>query len=60
MNCNICGRKLDNPNDPLSENCGGDCAYCMLRIETEAGDYQVARTIANEIAMRLMVIKNEE
>lgn len=34
MNCAICGVELDNPNDPTTENCGGDCLYCMY----EAGD----------------------
>ncbi|MCA8050806.1 hypothetical protein [Burkholderia arboris] len=27
--CRICGRALDNPEDPLSEDCGGDCLKCM-------------------------------
>lgn len=28
--CGICGRKLNNPNDPVrSKDCGGDCQECM-------------------------------
>lgn len=27
--CRICGRALDNPADPLSTDCGGDCLKCM-------------------------------
>lgn len=29
MNCSLCGRPLNMVNDPLSEDCGGDCLYCM-------------------------------
>lgn len=32
--CAICKRELDNPDDPLSRNCGGDCLQCMA----DAGD----------------------
>jgi hypothetical protein len=32
--CNICGRTLDDPSDPTTEDCGGDCLRCMA----EAGD----------------------
>lgn len=32
--CRICGRPLDNPSDPLSGDCGGDCLQCMA----DAGD----------------------
>ena len=28
-NCLICGRVLNNPQDALSEDCGGDCLQCM-------------------------------
>lgn len=27
--CLICKRVLDNPEDPLSVDCGGDCLQCM-------------------------------
>ena len=36
--CQICGRILDNPEDPLSENCGGDCWGCIGEIEADTGD----------------------
>ena len=30
MNCLICGRKLDDPDEPInSRDCGGDCLQCM-------------------------------
>jgi hypothetical protein len=40
--CGICGRPLDQPNDPTSQNCGGDCLRCMA----EAGDPDCQRTMA--------------
>jgi len=30
--CKLCSRLLDNPNDPLSRDCGGDCLYSMATI----------------------------
>lgn len=33
-NCHICKRELDNPKDPVSDDCGGDCVLCMA----DAGD----------------------
>jgi hypothetical protein len=36
--CLICGRILDNPTDPLSEDCGGDCWGCVGEIEAGMGD----------------------
>lgn len=30
--CNICKRQLNNPDDPVSEDCGGDCLHCMATI----------------------------
>lgn len=35
MKCLICGRLLDQSNDPLSQNCGGDCWGCTGEIEAE-------------------------
>lgn len=37
MNCQICNRVLNNPADPLSQDCGGDCWGCIGKIEAEAG-----------------------
>lgn len=34
-NCHYCKRKLDNPEDPTTVDCGGDCVKCMAEI---AGD----------------------
>jgi hypothetical protein len=34
MYCRICGRELDDPKDPTTKDCGGDCLRCMA----ESGD----------------------
>lgn len=31
--CGICGRRLDQPDDPLSLDCGGDCWGCVGETE---------------------------
>ena len=35
--CTICRCLLDNPADPLSGNCGGDCWGCIGAIEAGMG-----------------------
>lgn len=35
MNCQICGRELNQKNDPLSQGCGGDCWGCVGEIEAD-------------------------
>jgi hypothetical protein len=37
MNCHICGRLLNQPDDPLTQDCGGDCWGCIGEIEAAAG-----------------------
>ncbi|ATN12057.1 hypothetical protein CRN80_21575 [Pseudomonas sp. FDAARGOS_380] len=37
QHCTICARLLDNPEDPLSGNTGGDCWACIGAIEAEMG-----------------------
>ncbi len=37
MNCRICGRSLNQENDLLSINCGGDCWSCIGEIEAQMG-----------------------
>ena len=34
-NCGICKRELDQPTDPLSIDCGGDCWGCISEIEAD-------------------------
>ena len=35
--CSICGRKLNQPGNELSEDCGGDCWGCIGEIEALGG-----------------------
>lgn len=35
--CNLCNRELDQPGNPLSVNCGGDCLRCMNEVERGSG-----------------------
>lgn len=30
--CKICKRELNNPHDPTSKDCGGDCLQCMATV----------------------------
>lgn len=46
--CFICNRVLDNPEDPFSEDCGGDCLQCMA----DAGDPECEAAVA-EIKRKL-------
>lgn len=34
-NCQMCGRVLNEEEDPLSVDCGGDCWGCVSEIEAE-------------------------
>lgn len=36
-NCQICGRALNQRDDPLSQDCGGDCWGCIGEIEADGG-----------------------
>ena len=57
-NCNLCGRKLDNIDDPLSTNCGGDCWGCIGEIEFsfDSDNYyqaEITKQIEEEIKLGL-------
>lgn len=55
LRCAICKRQLNNViEDPFSDDCGGDCALCMLSVEAESGDYYTASRIAMGIARNLV------
>lgn len=47
--CNLCSRILDNPDDPFSYDCGGDCVWCMIPIEFEVGDYNTVVLLLDNI-----------
>lgn len=42
--CSICGVELDQPDKPLTLDCGGDCVECMA----DAGDPDCQRAV-NEV-----------
>lgn len=42
-NCSTCSIQLDNPDDPTTEDLGGDCLYCMF----EAGDPDATISLVN-------------
>lgn len=60
MNCTICKRELNNPDDPFSDDCGGDCAMCMLPIEFDIGYYATAMLIAQSIVDNIRTINEKE
>jgi hypothetical protein len=53
MHCQICGRTLDHPEDPLSTDCGGDCWGCVGVIEAEMGDPESLAKVRQELAKGL-------
>ena len=53
MKCSICSRTLNNPNDPLSGDCGGDCCGCIGEIEAESGSEPSLTMVRREFASGL-------
>jgi hypothetical protein len=43
--CKLCKRVLDDPDDPLSKDCGGDCLYCMATIGEDLDCINAVRRI---------------
>lgn len=51
--CGMCGRKLDQNNDPLSVDCGGDCWRCIGELEADMGDEYSLAKVRKESALGL-------
>lgn len=51
--CGICGRKLEQKDDPLSIDCGGDCWDCIGEIEADMGDEYSLAKVRDEFARGL-------
>ena len=51
--CGICARKLDQKDDPLSADCGGDWWGCIGEIEAEMGDEYSLTKVREEFAKGL-------
>lgn len=45
MVCSICKRSLNDPNDPTTEDCGGDCLKCMAEIAEDLDCIKVIEEI---------------
>jgi hypothetical protein len=54
MNCKTCGRPLNDPANPLSADCGGDCLRCMA----EAGDPE-AKASVQQIMSTMLAINQQ-
>jgi hypothetical protein len=48
--CAICGRKLDQNDNPLSLDCGGDCWGCIGDIEAGMGRESSLAKVRQEFA----------
>jgi hypothetical protein len=53
MNCGICGRTLENPDYPLSVDCGGDCWGCVGEMEASMGYEPSIAQVRDETARGL-------
>jgi hypothetical protein len=53
MNCSICKRLLNNSDDPLSGDCGGDCWGCIGAIEAEMSFEPSLEMVREEAALGL-------
>jgi hypothetical protein len=51
--CGICGRKLNEKDDLLSVDCGGDCWGCIGEIEADMGDEYSLAKVKEEFAKGL-------
>ncbi len=53
MKCGICGRTLNQADDPLSGDCGGDCWGCVGEAEADAGWPESLNAVREEAARGL-------
>ena len=53
MRCQICDRKLEMINDPLSIDCGGDCWGCIGEIEADQGFEPSLKQVRKEFELGL-------
>lgn len=50
MRCGVCSRLLDQPSEPMSADCGGDCWGCVGQIEAELGYPDSVKRVREEVA----------
>ncbi|QEY11096.1 hypothetical protein D0B88_01815 [Cellvibrio sp. KY-YJ-3] len=53
LSCRICGRELNNPKDPLSVDCGGNCWGCVGEAEADMGDEESLIKVREEYELGL-------
>lgn len=53
MKCKMCGRTLNQPGEPLSVNCGGDCWSCIGEVEANLGHEPSLSKVMEEAAAGL-------
>jgi hypothetical protein len=41
--CLICGTELNQPEDPGTVDCGGDCRRCMARVALDPDEIRAMR-----------------
>lgn len=55
--CKICGRIMSEPDDPLSENLGGDCLLCMATIAEDPFAIKKLDALRKKLKGRREVVK---
>ena len=53
VTCTICKRVLDQADEPLSLDCGGDCWGCVGEMEAAMGHEESLRIVREEFARGL-------
>jgi len=53
MKCSICGREINQVDDPLSNDCGGNCWGCIGEIEARGGHEPSLTQIRKEFKLGL-------
>ena len=54
-NCSICSVILDDPKDLTTEDCGGDCLYCMY----ESGDPDATMALVKIYEKEIVELKKK-
>jgi hypothetical protein len=58
--CGVCGRALDQVNEPMSIGCGGDCWGCVGELEAEMGDEESRSRVVSEMIDGLRPLPTKE
>lgn len=58
--CSICKRPMDDPADPTTANCGGDCLRCMAEIGEDPGCIAAMKDVTNGHDLNAALVKHLE